>query len=104
MFIQFIQSPLIKHLLSIRLHARHFAVIFFFFFFRALTVAYGSSQARGQIRDAATSLHYSHSSALHGQLTTLSESGQASCHFGCYRGGAAVAYITACGNTRSLTR
>ena len=35
---------------------------FFFFFFRAVPLAYGSSQARGQIRAAAPGLHHSHSS------------------------------------------
>ena len=34
---------------------------FFAFFFKALLVAYGSSQARGQMRAAAASLHHSHS-------------------------------------------
>ena len=32
----------------------------FFFFFRATPVAYGSSQARGQIVAAAAGLHFSH--------------------------------------------
>ena len=35
---------------------------FFFSFFRAAPVAYGDSQARGQIRAVAAGLHYSHSS------------------------------------------
>ena len=42
------------------------------FFFRATPVAYGSSQARGQIRAIATSLFHSHSnsrSKLHLQPT-----------------------------------
>ena len=34
-----------------------------FFFVRAMAVAYGTSQARHQIRAAATSLHHSHSNA-----------------------------------------
>ena len=38
-----------------------------FFFFRAAPTAYGSSQARGQIRAAVASLHHSHSKA--GSLT-----------------------------------
>jgi len=38
---------------------------FFFFFglFRAAPTEYGNSQARGQIRATAASLHYSHSNA-----------------------------------------
>ena len=32
-----------------------------FFLFRAIPIAYGSSQARGQIGAAAAGLHYSHS-------------------------------------------
>ena len=36
---------------------------FFVFFFRATPTAYGSSQARGRIGAAVTSLHHSHSSA-----------------------------------------
>ena len=36
---------------------------FFFLRFRATPVAYGGSQARGQIRDTAASLHHSHSNA-----------------------------------------
>ena len=35
-------------------------LLFAFFFFRAALVAYGSSQARGQIRAAATDNSYSH--------------------------------------------
>ena len=35
----------------------------FLFLFRAAPVAYGSSQARGQIRAAAASLYHSHSNA-----------------------------------------
>ena len=40
-------------------------LIFFFFFglFRATLVAYGSSQARGEIGAAAARLHHSHSNA-----------------------------------------
>ena len=34
---------------------------FFLCLFRAILMAYGSSQARGQIRAVATSLHHSHS-------------------------------------------
>ena len=34
-----------------------------FFFFKATLAAYGSSQARGQIRAAASGLHHSHSNA-----------------------------------------
>ena len=37
--------------------------LFFFFFFRAAPVAYGNSQARGQIRATAASLYHSHSNA-----------------------------------------
>ena len=37
--------------------------VFFFFFFRATPVANESSQAKGQIRAAATGLHCSHSNA-----------------------------------------
>ena len=40
-----------------------FIVSFFFLFFRAATVAYGSSQARGQIGVGAASLYHSHSKA-----------------------------------------
>ena len=36
-------------------------VCFFFCFFRATPIAYGSSQARGEIRTTAASLHHSHS-------------------------------------------
>ena len=46
--------------------------IFFFFFFRAASAAYGSSQARSQIRAAAAGLQHSHSNArpeLHLQPT-----------------------------------
>ena len=38
-----------------------FFLSFFFFFFRAAPVAYGGSQARGQIGTAAGSLYHSHS-------------------------------------------
>ena len=41
----------------------HFCVLFFFFNFRAALVAYGSSQARGQIGAVASSLCHSHSKA-----------------------------------------
>ena len=37
------------------------SLFFFSFFFRASPVAYGNSQARGQIGAAAAGLHYSHS-------------------------------------------
>ena len=37
-------------------------VHFFFFLFRAVPVAYGSSQARGQVRTAPLGLYHSHSS------------------------------------------
>ena len=37
----------------------------FFFFFRVTPMAYGSSQARGQIRVAAASLHLSHSNTTY---------------------------------------
>ena len=37
--------------------------IFFFLHFRAIPMAYGSSQARGQIRAAAAGLHHSHSNS-----------------------------------------
>ena len=49
-----------------------FLLFFQFFLFRAALVAYGASQARGQIRAAATGLHHSHSntgSKLHLQPT-----------------------------------
>ena len=36
-------------------------IMFFAFFFRAESMAYGSSQTRGQIRVIAASLHHSHS-------------------------------------------
>ena len=39
-------------------------LFFPFFFFRAALVAYGSSQARGQIGDTAAGLHHSHSSTV----------------------------------------
>ena len=38
-------------------------LFFFFLLFRATHVAYGRSQARGQIRAAAASLRHSHSNA-----------------------------------------
>ena len=38
-------------------------IIFFSLLFRATPAAYGSSQARGQIRAAATGLHHSHSNS-----------------------------------------
>ena len=38
-----------------------FFFFFFFFFFRAIPAAYGGSQARSWIRDAAAGLHHSHS-------------------------------------------
>ena len=41
----------------------YFIEVFFFLFFRATPAAYGGSQARGQIRAAATGLHHSHSHA-----------------------------------------
>ena len=44
---------------------------FYFLLFRAVSVAYGSSQARGWIRVASGSLH--HSSWQHGILNPLSE-------------------------------
>ena len=42
-----------------------FCLVFFFFFclFRAASVAYGGSQARGRIGTVAAGLHHSHSSA-----------------------------------------
>ena len=41
----------------------NFYLFIYFCFFRAMAVAYGSSQTRGRIRPAAASLHYSHSNA-----------------------------------------
>ena len=41
-----------------------FYFISFFGLFRAAPAAYGDSQARGQIRAAATGLHHSHSNAM----------------------------------------
>ena len=38
-------------------------IYLFILLFRAALVAYGGSQARGQIRDVAASLHHSHSTA-----------------------------------------
>ena len=38
-----------------------FFVVFFFCFFRAMDMAYGSSQARGRVRAKAAGLHHSHS-------------------------------------------
>ena len=38
-------------------------IVFILIFFRAPHVAYGSSQARGLIRDTAAGLHHSHSNA-----------------------------------------
>ena len=38
-----------------------FVFFFFFLFLKATPVAYGGSQAMGQIRAVATSLHHSHS-------------------------------------------
>ena len=52
---------------------------FFFFFFRAAPTAYGSSQARGQIRATATGLHHSLSRAYttaHGNVRSLSHRGR----------------------------
>ena len=50
-----------------RLNCKHPALLFSFFclfvFSRAAPAAYGSSQVRGQIGAAATSLHHSHSNA-----------------------------------------
>ena len=40
---------------------KSFFIFFLFFHFRAVPEAYGSSQARGQIRAAAASLPHSHS-------------------------------------------
>ena len=40
-----------------------FFVFVFLFHFRAAPMAYGSSQAKGQIRARAAGLHYSHSNA-----------------------------------------
>ena len=40
-----------------------FFLSFFFLLFRATPVAHGSSQARGQTRVAAASLHHSHNNA-----------------------------------------
>ena len=48
------------------LDAAAVSILFFFllfFFFWATLMAYGSFQVRGQIRDAATSLHHSHSNS-----------------------------------------
>ena len=49
---------------------KHFIIFFYFyffgllsFFFRAIPVAYGGSQAKGQIGATAASLHHSHSNA-----------------------------------------
>ena len=53
-------------------HILRFTELFFFFFLRAVPMAYGGSQARGQIRALATGLHHSHSntgSEPHLQLT-----------------------------------
>ena len=36
-------------------------ILFFFFLFRAVLVAYASSQARGRVQAAAAGLHHSHS-------------------------------------------
>ena len=38
-------------------------ILFIFLLFRATLAAYGSSQARGQIRAVAASLHHSHKNA-----------------------------------------
>ena len=59
----------------------HFFLGGVFFFFRATPMAYGSSQARGQIRAAAAGLHHSHSQIQAAPAT----------------------YTTAHGNARSLT-
>ena len=71
-------SDFFSTLISGHMKLRHFhdlllsqlispSLFFFFFFFfclfRATLVAYGSSQARGQIRAAAVGLHHSHSSS-----------------------------------------
>ena len=50
-----------------------FLFLFIFLLFRAVPVTYGSSQARGQIRAAAASLHHSHSNAR--SLTYWSRAG-----------------------------
>ena len=56
-------------------YSYHFALCFLFFFFclfvllfRAAPAAYGGSQARGQIRAAAVSLHHSHAGSEPCQL------------------------------------
>ena len=51
-----------------------FRNLIFFFFLKAAPAAYGSSQARGQIRVAAAGLHHSHSNArseLHMEVPRL---------------------------------
>ena len=52
-----------KELIILNMLASGLVFLFCFFFclFRAVPVAYGSSQARGQIRAVAASLHHSHS-------------------------------------------
>ena len=45
-------------------------ILLFFCLFRAAPVAYGSSQARGRIRAAASSLHHSRSNAMSVTYTT----------------------------------
>ena len=45
-----------------------FILFYFAFFFRAVPEAYGSSQARGQIRDTAAGLRHSYSNARYEPL------------------------------------
>ena len=56
-------------------HSQHLSFFFFFFvFFRATPMAYGISQARGQIRAAAAGLHQSHSGARSSRICNLHHS------------------------------
>ena len=53
-----VAAPLTKKLQRWKQNVNFLCVIFFF---RATGVAYGTSQARGQMRTAAAGLHHSHS-------------------------------------------
>ena len=52
------------------------SVLFFYIFFRAAGAAYGSSQARGQIRATAAGLHHSHNNAGLSHIYNLHHSSQ----------------------------
>ena len=74
-------SPDFPHFLSSKyssnvLCARVLFIYLFWVFFRAASVAYGSSQTRGQIRATAASLHHSHSNSGSEHIFDLGGSSQ----------------------------